>query len=65
MTPQITIITPVYKGRAFIESCLESVTGQGCPSVEHVVVDGGSDDGTVAVLEAYARRHPHVRWVSE
>jgi GT2 family glycosyltransferase len=44
-----------------LEATLESVGAQDYPLVEHIVVDGGSTDGTLELL----RRHPDVRWVSE
>lgn len=46
---------------ATIERTLESVRSQGYPEVEHVVVDGGSSDGTVEILE----RAEGVRFISE
>jgi glycosyltransferase involved in cell wall biosynthesis len=62
----ISVITPVYNGERFIGSCIETVIAQGCPDlVEHIIVDGGSTDGTLEVIERYAERHPHIRWVSE
>jgi glycosyltransferase involved in cell wall biosynthesis len=48
-----------------MESCLENVIGQGRPDVEHIVVDGGSTDGTVAIVERYAARYRHIRYLSE
>lgn len=44
-----------------LPEALESVRGQAYPRLEHIVVDGGSTDGTVELLEAA----PDVRWVSE
>jgi GT2 family glycosyltransferase len=44
-----------------LEATLESVGAQDYPLVEHIVVDGGSTDGTIELL----RRHPDVRWMSE
>ena len=44
-----------------IAETLESVRAQGYPRVEHIVVDGGSTDETVQVLDSM----PHVRWISE
>jgi len=62
---QLSVITPVYNGERFIESCLRSVVEQNCPDIEHVIVDGGSTDRTIPIVKEYADRHPHIRWVSE
>ncbi|MAW97086.1 MULTISPECIES: glycosyltransferase family 2 protein [unclassified Leeuwenhoekiella] len=51
---KISIITIVYNNREHIASCIESVLGQSYPDVEHLVIDGGSTDGTQAVIEGYA-----------
>lgn len=61
----ISVITPVYNGERFIESCIKNVIEQNCPNVEHIIVDGGSKDGTVAIIKKYAEQYPHIRWISE
>jgi len=61
----ISIITPVFNGRRHIEDCLRNVIDQRCDGVEHLVVDGGSSDGTIEVIREYAQSHAHIRWVSE
>lgn len=61
----ISVITPVYNGERFIESCISVVIDQGCPDVEHIVIDGGSTDATVEVIKGYAETYPHIRWISE
>lgn len=53
--PQVSVIMPVYNGEAFIEAAIESVLGQTCTSFELIVVDDGSTDGTLAILEFYSR----------
>jgi glycosyltransferase involved in cell wall biosynthesis len=50
--PQISIITSVLNGQRTLEDCISSVQAQSYP-VEHIVVDGGSTDGTLAILETY------------
>ncbi len=65
-TPDVSIITPVRNGARFIEAALQSVLGQTCAAVEHVIVDGASDDGTPAILARYHARYPdRVRFISE
>lgn len=59
--PLVSVITPCLDPGGRLRRCLESVARQTHPRVEHVVVDGGSTDGTVDLL----RRTPSVRWVSE
>lgn len=61
----ISVITPVYNGERFIESCLRSVAEQNCRDVEHLVIDGGSTDRTIEIVKDYANQYPHIRWVSE
>lgn len=62
---QLSVITPVYNGERFIESCLRSVVEQQCDDLEHLIIDGGSTDRTMSIVKEYAERHPHIRWVSE
>ena len=45
----------------FVEETIRSVLEQDYPRIEHIVVDGGSSDGTLDIL----RRYPHLRWISE
>ncbi|NJM46916.1 MAG: glycosyltransferase [Alkalinema sp. RU_4_3] len=61
----LSIITPVYNSGDFIASCIQNVIDQDCPDIEHVIVDGGSTDGTVDLIRSYADRYPHIRWISE
>lgn len=60
----VTIITPVLNGERFIESCLRNVIEQDCPFVEHLVIDGGSSDNTIAIVRSYAEKFSHIRWIS-
>jgi glycosyltransferase involved in cell wall biosynthesis len=59
--PSITIVTPCLNAAGTLEECLRSVRDQGYPRLEHVVVDGGSSDGTLALLEAAG----DLRYISE
>ena len=56
MSLQITVITAVKDRATTLGACLRSVQAQSWPEVEHIVVDGGSTDGTLGVLAA-SRAH--------
>jgi glycosyltransferase len=50
---KITIITAVLNNREFIEECISSVLNQTHKAIEYIIIDGGSTDGTVAVIKRY------------
>lgn len=61
--PKISIVTPSYNQGQFIEETIRSVLLQGYPNLEYLVIDGGSDDQTIGILEKY---DPWIDyWVSE
>jgi glycosyltransferase involved in cell wall biosynthesis len=53
LLPKITIVTPSFNHGQFIEETIKSVIDQGYPNLEYFVIDGGSTDGTVSILEKY------------
>ena len=57
-----SVVTPCLNAEATVAAALRSVREQGCAPLEHIVVDGGSTDGTMAIVRAAGE---HVRWVSE
>jgi glycosyltransferase involved in cell wall biosynthesis len=59
--PLISIITPCLNRRQFIAEAVESVLRQDYPHIEHIIIDGGSTNGTLKMLYHY----PHLRVVSE
>ena len=61
--PKISIVTPVFNQVNFIEQTIQSVIGQQYPSLEYIIVDGGSTDGTLEIIEKY--RHRITRVISE
>lgn len=59
--PLITIVTPCLNSAATLREALASVRTQAGDDVEHVVIDGGSTDGTLEILCAA----PGITWISE
>ena len=53
---RISVVTAVLNGAATLRDCLESVAAQEHPDVEHVIVDGGSTDGSVGIARDFPGR---------
>jgi len=53
-SPLITIIIAVYNGSDTLERCLESIAKQSFREFELILMDGGSTDGTLSIIEAYS-----------
>lgn len=60
--PRISVVTAAFNALDALRATAASVAGQDLANVEHVIIDGGSTDGTREFLESLP---PSVRWVSE
>lgn len=60
---KVSIITVAFNSAKTIEGTIQSVLSQDYPDIEYIVVDGGSSDGTVEIIERYQNRI--TQWISE
>jgi CDP-glycerol glycerophosphotransferase len=56
--PAVSICIPSYNHAAYLRQSIESALAQTYRDLEVVIVDDGSRDGSLAIAEEYARRHP-------
>ncbi|MEI7646100.1 MAG: glycosyltransferase family 2 protein [Chloroflexales bacterium] len=61
--PLVSVVTPSYNQGRYLRATIESVLGQGYPNLEYLVIDGGSSDESLGILESYADE-PRLRWLS-
>lgn len=62
--PLVSIVTPSYNQGQFIRQTIDSVLSQDYPNIEYWVIDGGSTDNTIAILQDYCDDR-RLRWLSE
>jgi len=71
--PLVSIVTPCLNAAQFIEQTIASILAQDYPQIEHIVMDGGSTDGTIDILKRYESHQRFIpgsqkerfMWISE
>lgn len=60
---RISIVTPCLNDARYLEDCVRSIHDQHYENLEHIVIDGGSTDGSAEIIQRHADRFAY--WVSE
>jgi glycosyltransferase involved in cell wall biosynthesis len=61
--PKISIVTPSFNQAEFLEATIQSILSQNYPNLEYIIIDGGSNDGSLEIIKKY---ETHLRfWCSE
>jgi len=64
MKPLISIITPCFNSKNTLEECILSIRNQNNENIEHIIIDGGSKDGTLEIIKKYEGTY-NLKWISE
>ena len=61
---KISVIIPIYNVENYIEECLDSVINQTLKDIEIICVNDGSTDGTLNILERYAKKDNRIKLIN-
>ena len=65
MLNKISVITPSYNSVRYIAECIQSVLDQGQIVNKHIIIDGGSTDGSVDIIDSYVKQNNCIQYINE
>ena len=65
MSMKVSIITATYNSAGTISECMDSVLNQNYSNIEYIIMDGGSEDDTIAIIKQAAKSHSNIIFKSE
>ena len=65
MTPDFSIIVPVYNSEQYLEKCINAVLNQGDYNYELILVNDGSPDNSLEICNSFAAKHSQIRVFSQ
>ena len=64
LRPKLNIIIPVFNGEQYISRCIESLINQSLKDTQITVVDDGSKDDTIKIIQAYMALYPNIKLIA-
>ena len=61
--PEISIIIPVFNVEQYLKQCLDSIVSQDCSSIEVILIDDGSTDGSATLCKDYANTYKYIKFL--
>jgi len=65
MIPHVSLIIPVYNVEKYLEKCLDSAVNQTLKKIEIIIVNDGSTDGSLTIIESYAKNDPRIQVITQ
>lgn len=63
--PKVSIIVPVFNVKTYLRECLDSILAQTLPEIEIICGDGGSNDGSLEIIQEYAQKDSRVHYITK
>lgn len=63
--PKISVIIPVYNVESYLRQCMDSIIGQTLEDIEIICINDSSTDGSLAILEEYAKKDNRVQVITQ